>query len=215
LLDELEFAGGHPGLDLVNTVDPRGGTDPPVDHLPDFDALCRWAVPASLLTDERADALARAGERDPGRAAATWRRAIELREALHGVLVAMVEGRGVSPSDIATVAEEGRQALAQLGLERRAGAGEPGSAAFWLVLEEPSAPEGVLLPVARAAIELLTDVDASRLRICPVHEGGCGWVVLDTTRNRSRRWCDMAACGTEAKSRRLTERRRAARETGG
>lgn len=221
-LDDLSLVGGHPALDFVNTVDPRGGPEPPVDHLPDFETLCRWAARASLLGEERATALAPAGRRDPERAAAVWRRAIALREALHRVLVALVEGRAPSRRDIGAVVEEGRDALARVSLSRASAAGGRGAAAagerdapaLELALEDSPDPESVLWPIARAALELLTEVDASRLRICPVRDGGCGWVVLDKTRNRSRRWCEMAACGTEAKSRRLTERRRAARKAG-
>ncbi|MFD0480100.1 CGNR zinc finger domain-containing protein [Nonomuraea thailandensis] len=33
---------------------------------------------------------------------------------------------------------------------------------------------------------------------CP----SCGWLFLDTTRNGSRRWCSMAMCGSQVKSRR-------------
>lgn len=222
-LDELSLVGGHPALDFVNTVDPRGGPEPPVDHLPDFETLCRWAARAGLVTSELAEALSRAGEHEPEGAAAVWRRAIALREALHRALVAIVAGRAPSTVDLGTVIEEGRDALARVSLScgdpaggrGAAVTGERGAPAFHLVLEDSSCPEAVLWTIARSALELLTEVDASRLRICPVQDGGCGWVVLDNTRNRSRRWCDMGACGTEAKSRRLTERRRAARKGGG
>lgn len=59
-----------------------------------------------------------------------------------------------------------------------------------------------------AAMDLLLTVDYGRLRRCPPDDGGCGWIVLDQSRNGSRRWCQMADCGSAAKSRRLTERRR-------
>ncbi len=28
----------------------------------------------------------------------------------------------------------------------------------------------------------------------------CGWLFLDTTKNRSRRWCSMAYCGNRVKA---------------
>jgi predicted RNA-binding Zn ribbon-like protein len=59
-----------------------------------------------------------------------------------------------------------------------------------------------------AAMDLLLTADYGRLRRCPPEDGGCGWIVLDQSRNGSRRWCQMADCGSAAKSRRLTERRR-------
>jgi predicted RNA-binding Zn ribbon-like protein len=62
-----------------------------------------------------------------------------------------------------------------------------------------------------AAVDLLTGLDLTRHRACPPEDGGCGWLFLDRSRNNSRRWCVMADCGTAAKSRNLTERRRAER----
>ncbi|WP_433833395.1 CGNR zinc finger domain-containing protein [Actinoplanes sp. CA-015351] len=37
---------------------------------------------------------------------------------------------------------------------------------------------------------------------------GCRGLLLDTSKNNSRRWCSMDDCGTEAKIRRQTARRR-------
>jgi predicted RNA-binding Zn ribbon-like protein len=73
----------------------------------------------------------------------------------------------------------------------------------------------LLIPdrVAHAAVDLLCHVDLTYLGMCPVDAGGCGWVFIDRSRNRSRRWCTMDSCGAYAKSRRLTERRRAARSS--
>lgn len=39
---------------------------------------------------------------------------------------------------------------------------------------------------------------AARLKACPGPE--CAWVFRDTSRNGSRRWCDMAWCGNRAKA---------------
>jgi len=58
-----------------------------------------------------------------------------------------------------------------------------------------------------SAAELVAAGPLDRLRIC----GNCPWLFLDLSRNGSRRWCSMEGCGNEVKSRRLTERRRAAR----
>ena len=48
--------------------------------------------------------------------------------------------------------------------------------------------------------DLLTDGPLTTIRVC---EGrSCGWLFLDTSRNRTRRWCDMKICGNRAKARR-------------
>jgi predicted RNA-binding Zn ribbon-like protein len=62
-----------------------------------------------------------------------------------------------------------------------------------------------LAPVIQSAIELLTSPDVDRLRSCAADT--CEWLFLDTTKNRTRRWCDMKVCGNRAKVRRFRERR--------
>jgi len=45
----------------------------------------------------------------------------------------------------------------------------------------------------------------SRIKACPGPD--CGWVFHDRSRNGSRRWCDMAACGNRAKGSAFRARR--------
>jgi predicted RNA-binding Zn ribbon-like protein len=37
---------------------------------------------------------------------------------------------------------------------------------------------------------------------------GCQWAFVDRSRNQSRRWCEMSACGNQSKSRAFAKRRR-------
>jgi predicted RNA-binding Zn ribbon-like protein len=62
---------------------------------------------------------------------------------------------------------------------------------------------GRLLGIVVAAVP--TDGWA-RLKAC--RNPGCRWAFYDSTRNRSAVWCDMALCGSRAKSRAYYARRR-------
>jgi predicted RNA-binding Zn ribbon-like protein len=62
--------------------------------------------------------------------------------------------------------------------------------------------EAFLDPIILDAAEVASAQDRSRLGHCPA----CEWVFLDETRNGKRRWCDMADCGSRAKSRRYYAR---------
>ncbi|TMR19968.1 CGNR zinc finger domain-containing protein [Nonomuraea turkmeniaca] len=44
----------------------------------------------------------------------------------------------------------------------------------------------------------------SRVKSCAAPD--CRWAYLDSSRNRSRRWCDMAECGNRAKNRAWRQR---------
>jgi predicted RNA-binding Zn ribbon-like protein len=78
----------------------------------------------------------------------------------------------------------------------------------WSWPEAPLDLDRVSWWVARSAAELLTSPDLTFVRECAGYD--CGWLFMDTTKNRSRRWCNMSTCGNRAKGRRHYERRRAA-----
>jgi predicted RNA-binding Zn ribbon-like protein len=209
---ELPLVGGHPALDLVNTVE-RGTPAPggqPRDYLTDPPALLRWARRVSLVDEAEVSAVTDSWERDPSSAHAALAAVRDAREALHVALLATIDA---VPSDTGTVAAalerlHSRWAAA-VGRSRLVLEPERTTAARLAVGVIP----GFLVPdrTADAAVDVLRMADLARLRRCPPAAGGCGWVFLDHSRNGSRRWCRMADCGTTAKARRLTERRRAAR----
>ncbi|RZS91369.1 putative RNA-binding Zn ribbon-like protein [Motilibacter rhizosphaerae] len=67
-------------------------------------------------------------------------------------------------------------------------------------------------PVDLALARLLAAVAAAqedgsweRLKVCA--RDSCRWAFLDTSRNRSGRWCSMAGCGNVVKTRRAYARR--------
>lgn len=57
--------------------------------------------------------------------------------------------------------------------------------------------------LTQAAVDLLTSDLRARVGTC----ASCGWLFLDTSKNRSRRWCSMRLCGGAAKSRAYYRRR--------
>ncbi|WP_051760639.1 CGNR zinc finger domain-containing protein [Herbidospora cretacea] len=69
---------------------------------------------------------------------------------------------------------------------------------FRLVWASPRTIEVLVWEVAASAMELLTHGPLDRLGECP----SCGWLFLDVSKNRRRRWCSMTTCGSRDKSRR-------------
>jgi predicted RNA-binding Zn ribbon-like protein len=53
---------------------------------------------------------------------------------------------------------------------------------------------------------LLTSDKLSRVRQCQGEN--CTWLFLDTSKNHTRRWCEMKVCGNRVKARRHYERKR-------
>jgi predicted RNA-binding Zn ribbon-like protein len=84
--------------------------------------------------------------------------------------------------------------------------------ATWTWSGEADDLTSILWPVVLAASELLTSEQIMpRVKRCP----NCGWLFLDTSRNGMRRWCSMQDCGSEAKSKRQYERKRAEKSEAG
>jgi len=70
---------------------------------------------------------------------------------------------------------------------RLSGAGDPG-------------PVGRAVAVAAAVyLTLHATNEWSRVKVCAAPD--CRWAFVDTSRNGSRRWCDMANCGNRSKTR--------------
>lgn len=206
--------GGRLCLDFVNTVrgwvgaDAGGGRDYADrvvgERLVSYGALLGWGRLAGILTAEEAAGLARRAARSGNEAAAVLERGLALRRALYRIFKAVIEGWTPEAGDLAVLNVELRVARAHERLVAR-----PGLGFEWE--SKPGALDRVLWPVASSAAELLTGPELERVRQCP--GGECGWLFVDTSRSRNRRWCDMADCGNVAKVRRFRERRggRAAR----
>ena len=64
-----------------------------------------------------------------------------------------------------------------------------------------------LWQLSENAAELLTSDKLGLLRECAKQD--CRWLFLDTSKNHTRRWCDMKLCGNRMKARRFKAHHRA------
>lgn len=123
-------------------------------------------------------------------------RALEVREGLRALLLA----NNGHELDTAAVQRLDRVAgRAALRLRFRPGAVpvlEPGAGGV----------DGALGRLLATVAESVADGSWPRLKAC-VHEK-CLWAFYDSSRNRSKRWCRMDACGNVEKARAFRERRR-------
>jgi len=193
-------------LDYVNTVeDPLG--DRPEEFLHTYPDLARWGHHVGILSPAADDRLRAEGERRPAEAAATFARAIALRDALTRIFRAVARG-DAPPED----ALQGLHAeyVAALGRARLAPAG---GGFDWAWDGGDDALDRPLWDVVRSAVAVLTEDDPARVKECP-GAGDCGWLFYDTSKNGSRRWCSMEGCGSRVKMRHHYARRRAAAAAG-
>jgi predicted RNA-binding Zn ribbon-like protein len=183
-------------LAFVNTLSARP-TETPSESLVSYDALVAWARGEKLIAPAVAKRLSAQARRHPQQAAAALTRAVGLREALYGVVSALDGKRPPPPAALDTIARDvaaahatGRLVLHEGHLHWVSGTGED--------------LDRVLLEVARAIGRLVTSSRLAKVRLCAAAD--CGWLFLDDTKNRSRRWCDMKLCGNREKLRRFRAR---------
>ena len=197
----FDLSGASLALDFANTWEDRGR--PETEKLGSYDDLLAFAVQAAILDRRQAGSLtARVRER-PEDATGALLVARKLREALYRLFSKRAAGGGgADAGDLELLNRTVAESAALLRLESDG----PEFAWRWRGLD--SSPEAVLAPIARSAADLLTGGDLGRLRECA--GTGCTWLFLDSSRNRSRRWCSMESCGNRAKARRHYRRSRAA-----
>jgi predicted RNA-binding Zn ribbon-like protein len=199
MLDPGEYSGtydasaGHLALDFTNTLSNRN-REKPHEWLDSYGNLVSWGTLVGSLSGQVARRLLDESGRHPGRANQTLSRAIDLRETIYRVFSAVVAGASPQQVDIDNLNAYLSEALVHLRLV-------PTADAFtWDWDGAGETLERMLWPVARSAAELLTSEDLGRVGEC--HGEGCGWLFLDMSRNRSRRWCSMEECGNRAKAHR-------------
>jgi len=192
----FELSGGALCLDFVNTVDNRPVE--PKELLNSYDDLVAWAEQAGVLQSDLTATLRAEARRRPEAAAAALDGARALREAAHAVFTSATRG-AAAPADSLGMLES---AVAPSMARRRLVQTSSGFAWEWAY--DDNALDGLLAPVVESAATLLTSPDLARVRECEADT--CGWLFLDRSRNRSRRWCDMSVCGNRAKVRRHYQR---------
>lgn len=204
-IGELALVGGHCALDLVNTVSPRLPAVAQQDRLETPEDLLTWSERSHLIAPGEVRQVAAAWRHSPAAARRAHGEVKEIREALWAVLSACLDPaseRGQLQYELDYLSRSWAASMSR----SRLSLGKDGTVARMVSCSPPELL--VSDRVAQESVDLLCRADLQRLGRCPPDEGGCGWLFLDLTRNRSRRWCAMDACGSGAKARRLTERRR-------
>jgi len=190
----FDFCGGHLAIDFTNTVGDRGSTR--LDHFNTFGDIVAWGEARGVISRGAAASLRHRAAADGNGAARAWRSAVAFREALYQVVATAAEGRRVRPDDLQIVNDHVARTFEHAALELKDGH-------FSLQTPAQAWLDPITGPVVRAAVELLTSDALQRVGRCADDE--CAWLFLDTTRSKTRKWCDMKACGNRNKVRRFRQ----------
>lgn len=199
-LETLERVGGYAAVDFVNTVS-AWNVEPGErrDHLPGFADFLRWNEITGLLWPKAVKHFL--GRPEAERSAALVE-VHALRKALYEVFAARAHGEPLPQKALDCLNDIVRRTVAW---RRIAASVESGCREICCVWDFDGAPAIASLgPLAWSAAEVLENAPLERVKECPGEH--CGWIFVDTSRNRSRQWCSMKSCGNSAKVRRFRER---------
>lgn len=200
----FEFIAGALCLDFANTIHNLRAQDK--DNEEEFHSasdLLQWANEAGLLSSAARDRLEARYRRNPREAAAALAKGTAARDLLLSIFSGVANGRAVSAQRLSELNSALSLAPATLHVRKTSGRVET----RWMSGENGLSQ--VLFAVLLNAAELLASDRLPRVRECA--SAGCTWLFVDESRNRSRRWCDMAACGNRMKARRHYRRAKSGR----
>lgn len=200
----FQLLASHPALDFVNTLDDRFLMSGPKELLPEYGDLLAFSEQSGFLNARQTGALRK--HSGSARADKTLTRAHEMREALASAFYEIVaKGRPFAE----TLTRIEKYSLEAQGHRRlvwtRAGAGDAAHhRAVWMWDPIKSDVELPLWAITQSAADLLTSAAIAHVNEC--RSPTCRWLFLDTSKNHSRRWCDMSICGNRMKARRFQAR---------
>ena len=190
----IKLSGGILCLDFVNTVHCYGCIDLG-EYLNTYHDLVAWSQHVGTITDDEAKKFSRGAHGKPAEAKSAHRRAIELREVIYRIFTITLEGQSPAQEDLAVFNNYLGEAMSKSQIIKSQ------DGYHWDMMANKTELDWILNPVIRSAADLLVSEEIRQVKRCadPI----CGWLFLDISRNRSRRWCDMADCGNRAKASRF------------
>lgn len=201
----MKQIGGALCLDFCNTVSGRRDGYVLADHWQDYPDLTHWSQAAGILSPREAQDLMRQAAASSEQAHRALARARDLRETLYRIFSAQASGRTFSRADLDHLNSFLVDALMHARLVKSR------EGIVWAWQEAESRLDRMLWSITRSAADLVTSDHLMRVRECAGDD--CSWLFVDTSKNHSRRWCDMSDCGNRAKARRHYARAREKEKT--
>ena len=195
-----DLKSGHPILEFTNTVG-NHASDHPGEHLFGYGDLLAWMGNIGLLQEEQVQVLKRKAAAQSEESTSAFARSLELRESIYRIFVAQTKGESPAQDDLDVLNSVLKN------LTGGAQIGQESGRFVWQWNFDETSLEAPLSIIVLAAVDLMTSENIKWVGQC-ADDGGCGWLFVDTSKNHSRRWCDINDCGNRAKQRRYLQRAR-------
>jgi predicted RNA-binding Zn ribbon-like protein len=193
---KFPLVGNQLSLDFVNTKIVENGV--PKDLLEGLADMAAWAVAVKLLDLPKAKKLAKLWQEAESRE--EFEEVLRFRKVLHSLVEAITRSESVTTLTLNAINSQLRKLN---GYTEVLPSDEGFTKRFVLEIHEPSQ---LLGPVAEAASNLLCYGNPAYVRKC--ENPACVLYFYDGTKNHSRRWCSMKACGNRTKVAAFYQRQR-------
>lgn len=190
-LAALSFDGGWLCLDFVNTVSPRqpaGGTE----YLRTWEDFVYWVERAGVLPEAEFGAWR---QLPAGVMEEVW----ALREGLYAIFRYVATHQTIDVAHLELLNGFLHETYGHTALRHAPGG-------IRREVEPEPHPDKPLWRIVLSAEALVLGDRLARVKAC----GNCGWLFLDTSKNGTRRWCNMLSCGSQAKARAWYHRKKGA-----
>jgi predicted RNA-binding Zn ribbon-like protein len=185
-------------LDFTDTVGWRDSGHP-TEGLEGFEDLVKWSGRKGILGREEGERMAEMARQDRRGAEDVLTQAKLLREAVYRIFRGAADGKRARADDLAVLNGFLGRSLSRMEVVQT----ESGYSWGWCSGESM---DRMLYPIARSAGILLTSEDLVKVKMCANDQEGCGSLFVDSSKSRTRRWCDMKSCGNRAKFRTYYDR---------
>jgi len=191
------FIANNMALDFANTL-AVDGDGHAVDLISSFADLIDWARETEIISQRRAANVLR--DIDKSSASFILKKAIELRDGLKSMAVALAAGKAVPKVSIDKINSVLSEKEGHFEIVRTSNGYKSKLNIGYEDIRD------LMLPVAESAMRLICYADPNLIKKCANAE--CVLYFYDTSKRHGRKWCSMSACGNRAKAAAFYDRNR-------
>lgn len=196
-IDTLPLDGGWLCLDFINTVNDYTKEES-FDFLTNYYDVLNWSEKVSLVPSSKRKELKSYVHKHPEQAKNAFNYLIEGRNTLYELFFTIAQNKIPNQTTQDNFNIYLTEAMGHLHLKVI----QPHNIQpQWEDCDDLKYP---IYLIIKSAYDLLTSDMLDRVKEC----GECGWLFLDQSKNKSRKWCSMDTCGSNVKAKRYYHRRK-------
>lgn len=195
----LSLIGGHPALDLVNTVKYRGAADPQ-DKFESMSDVMIWAQTSGLISHQAFTKIS--FDKIPPNTTPQDRKLLDRIRSFREQFRILFRESALQSTELKAARTSVELAISDIKFVVKIDK-ETGVLTQTIALTKPS---DIYSSIVASAADLLTKIGSLKVSVCAGSD--CDWLFIDRTKAKRRQWCDTKTCGNLARVRKFRSRRK-------